>query len=904
MAQERDKEVIRKLDDIGTMLLKQIEKGENPTYQVPVRTLGNIFFDKKTGTIKLGDKVSDRQFLNVAHSRRFMQTVLVASEIKKVIESKATVSIRDLYYALKHTIEGTNENTFEEQGESITPDETILVRMNGELKLTTADEVVQFAVKNGLVEVDEPGRKIISVKGIKVAGFNEKQKIMEFESQYIIVHPPNETVKITTSSGRTVKVTKSHSVFTASNGSPLSVPAKDLKAGDYIALPRRIEISENKEPINIIYSIIKNAPEEQAKNIYLKSDAKTINEILSRIGKEKLKETIRKMGFKNTWSDVTANWRHWKTLPIGLIKAANPKIDDLLETIRISGKGGRNCYKPIVQKDRNLGIVLGSLLSEGCLETVERKRAEKRISISNKSKVFLGEFRGAFEASFGECSSKKLLARKDGTFVINAGYDILQKILEYGIGLKFEKAWDKEIPNAMLDAPIECIRAFLYSFRKGDGSRGARFEIRFHTTSEKLVNGITFLLLRQGLFANIYEYAKNAPSHTAYEVRVGNRDYSKELSKTTGDYSRMFEKPTAQSSDRIPGITEIIEKARETISLSGQIHKGLNFNQIKGNAGTSRPMLSKIITAFGSSGNAYTEQLQEILQSDIYWDKIKSIERADVPEYTVDFTVKPVQNFIGGRGLMLLHNSDPCIEDIEASLDLLREELHLAASAKGIIAGDVQLRDGKDSIDLSKMGSGGWSVPSNVEPDQIEFKKVNAEFVLFIEKDAVWRRFNEDQFWKNHNCIILTGRGQPGRGERRLAQRLNKEFKLPLLVLCDADPWGMYIYSVIKQGSISLSYSEEKLATPAAKFIGLTTRDVEKFKIPKEVTIKLNQLDVKRLKEMEGYEWFQHKDWKREFSNMREKAVKLELEALSKKGIRFITEEYVPQKIKEEDYLP
>ena len=241
---------------------------------------------------------------------------------------------------------------------------------------------------------------------------------------------------------------------------------------------------------------------------------------------------------------------------------------------------------------------------------------------------------------------------------------------------------------------------------------------------------------------------------------------------------------------------------------------------------------------------------------------------------------------------------------MEASLDLLREELHLAASAKGIIAGDVQLRDGKDNIDLSKMGSGGWSVPSNVEPDQIEFKKMNAEFILFIEKDAVWRRFNEDQFWKKHNCIILTGRGQPGRGERRLAQRLNKEFKLPLYVLCDADPWGMYIYSVINQGSISLSYSEEKLATPAAKFIGLTTRDVEKFKIPKEVTIKLNQLDVKRLKEMEGYEWFQHKDWKQEFTNMREKAIKLELEALSKKGIRFITEEYVPQKIKEEDFLP
>lgn len=248
--------------------------------------------------------------------------------------------------------------------------------------------------------------------------------------------------------------------------------------------------------------------------------------------------------------------------------------------------------------------------------------------------------------------------------------------------------------------------------------------------------------------------------------------------------------------------------------------------------------------------------------------------------------------------------TDSCIEDIEASLDLLREELHLAASAKGIIAGDVQIKDGKDNIDLTKMGSGGWSVPSNVEPDKIEFKKVNADYILFIEKDAVWRRFNEDQFWRKNNCIILTGRGQPGRGERRLAQRLVKEFKLPLYVLTDADPWGMYIYSVIKQGSISLSYSEEKLATPSAQFIGLTTKDVETYKIPKEVTIKLNSLDVKRLKEMEAYEWFQKKEWKEEFKNMKEKAYKLELEALSKKGIRFITEKYVPEKLKNKDFLP
>ncbi len=248
--------------------------------------------------------------------------------------------------------------------------------------------------------------------------------------------------------------------------------------------------------------------------------------------------------------------------------------------------------------------------------------------------------------------------------------------------------------------------------------------------------------------------------------------------------------------------------------------------------------------------------------------------------------------------------SNPCIEDIEASLDLLREELHLSASSKGVIAGDMKIKDGPTTIDLTKMGSGGWGIPSNVEADKLDIKDVNAEYVLFIEKDAVWKRFNEDDFWKKNNCIIITGRGQPARAERRMAQRLNKEFKLPVYCLMDGDPYGMYIYSVIKRGSISLSYSEEKLATPDAKYIGLTISDVDTFKIPKEVTIKLTAEDVKRLQEMKNYEWFKKKEWQKEFDLMKERNYKLELEALSKKGIRYITEEYLPRKMKDKDFLP
>ena len=62
---------------------------------------------------------------------------------------------------------------------------------------------------------------------------------------------------------------------------------------------------------------------------------------------------------------------------------------------------------------------------------------------------------------------------------------------------------------------------------------------------------------------------------------------------------------------------------------------------------------------------------------------------------------------------------------------------------------------------------------------------------------------------------------------RRLLHRLNKEHGLPIICLLDCDPWGHYIYSVIKQGSISLAFESERLAIPEARFLVIRASDYE-----------------------------------------------------------------------------
>ncbi len=247
---------------------------------------------------------------------------------------------------------------------------------------------------------------------------------------------------------------------------------------------------------------------------------------------------------------------------------------------------------------------------------------------------------------------------------------------------------------------------------------------------------------------------------------------------------------------------------------------------------------------------------------------------------------------------------DPVVEDIEVLLSSLREELHLYASNRGTLVGPITLVDSGDTIDCSRMGSGGYNIPSIVEPDVMQFAKCDAKFILHVEKDTVWRRFNEDKFWKKHNCLLTHGMGQPPRGVRRLLNRLHNELKLPIYCLLDNDPWGYYIYSVIKQGSINLAFESQRMAIPDVRYLGLRSKDFERCQLSDGVKISLNETDRKRAKQIAGYPWFAKKrDWQREIQKMLQNDFKLEVESLISKDISYVTEEYVPARLTDKDWL-
>ena len=126
--------------------------------------------------------------------------------------------------------------------------------------------------------------------------------------------------------------------------------------------------------------------------------------------------------------------------------------------------------------------------------------------------------------------------------------------------------------------------------------------------------------------------------------------------------------------------------------------------------------------------------------------------------------------------------SDPIVVDLEVALDILREQMHLSADVRGRVVGNVSIVDRGEVVNWSKLGSGGWVIPSNVE--EIEFKNAKAKFILVIEKNAAFERLHEDKFWEKHKCVLVTTQGQAARGCRRLIQKLSSKYKLPVYVFC------------------------------------------------------------------------------------------------------------------------
>src|SRR5205814_10282511 len=113
----KDKKTLGSIRGLAEEVVQSADRGRAPYVDIPSRSLSNVRFNQSKRIVEMGSGTNRCELFNLNQAKSYMQTLLVGSGCKQLIDQGKTTSIRGLFYLLKHTIAGTSEETFSTQDE-------------------------------------------------------------------------------------------------------------------------------------------------------------------------------------------------------------------------------------------------------------------------------------------------------------------------------------------------------------------------------------------------------------------------------------------------------------------------------------------------------------------------------------------------------------------------------------------------------------------------------------------------------------------------------------------------------------------------------------------------------------------------------------------------------------------
>ncbi|XP_044208740.1 meiotic recombination protein SPO11 isoform X1 [Thunnus albacares] len=241
---------------------------------------------------------------------------------------------------------------------------------------------------------------------------------------------------------------------------------------------------------------------------------------------------------------------------------------------------------------------------------------------------------------------------------------------------------------------------------------------------------------------------------------------------------------------------------------------------------------------------------------------------------------------------------DNIVDDISCMLKVPRRSLHVLATSKGLISGDLcYMEEDGTRIDCHS-SSAAVAVSSNI--GGIRDIVSSAKFVMIVEKDATFQRLLDDDFCtKLSPCIIITGKGVPDVNSRLMVRKLWDTLHIPIFALVDADPHGIEIMCIYKYGSVAMSFEAHSLTVPSLMWLGLLPSDLQRLRVPEDALIPLTKRDESKLSSLLQRPYLTNQpEWQKEMELMKQSKVKAEIQSLAAIAPDFLTSIYLPNKLR------
>lgn len=141
----------------------------------------------------------------------------------------------------------------------------------------------------------------------------------------------------------------------------------------------------------------------------------------------------------------------------------------------------------------------------------------------------------------------------------------------------------------------------------------------------------------------------------------------------------------------------------------------------------------------------------------------------------------------------------------------------------------------------------------------------------------------------------MTGCGYPDFKTRKFVQKLWFELRLPIFALIDGDSYGVDIALSYKYGSVSSAYQNHELIVPEIQWLGVLADDIEEFELQ---GIDFSPRELKKFQALQQRpDVRENIPWLTQMIKLRDKGIKVEIQALLDYSSNFLVDFYLPFKL-------
>ncbi|HYY48588.1 MAG TPA: DNA-directed RNA polymerase subunit A'' [Thermoplasmata archaeon] len=305
--------------------------------------------------------------------------------------------------------------------------------------------------------------------------------------------------------------------------------------------------------------------------------------------------------------------------------------------------------------DESLGWLLGAYLSEGWA-------AHYYVNISNTNERFLRRTRAvadSYRVRHAEYENHRGFAKGRDLHLRSV---VLADFLRTACGSRSDT---KSIPPFAFAASHDCVASLLRAYFEGDGNVSVeRGVIRTTSNSKELIDGVSLLLARLGIFSSKgmqngqYSLAIPARYAAAFRASVGFESKEKR-----GQLDRLCRAPprryTYDALDMVGGFGTILHDLSKVLGLPVRDVRNFTRRQRIGRATLDR-FISRFERAARSKGIRIDDalaRLRSLRDEDVVWDTITEVADVAPPDRPVyDLSVPGLETFTTAEGVVT-HNT-------------------------------------------------------------------------------------------------------------------------------------------------------------------------------------------------------------------------------------------------------